>query len=121
MAVIYAGLAVSLVWSSAALWLWILPSLLGQPFLRVYLLAEHGDCPLVANMFQNTRTTFTSRMVRAVAWNMPYHVEHHVWPEVPFHQLPQVHALMRHELRVTAPGYVAFTKGYLDRRRGQRQ
>jgi fatty acid desaturase len=56
-------------------------------------------------------------MVRAVAWNMPYHVEHHVWPAVPFHKLPQVHALMREELRVTASGYAAFTKDYLDRRR----
>jgi fatty acid desaturase len=117
MAVIYLGLAFSLVWSPVVLWVWVVPSLLGQPFLRVYLLAEHGDCPQAANMFENTRTTFTTRMVRAVAWNMPYHVEHHVWPAVPFHKLPQVHALMRQELRVTAPGYAAFTRAYLERRR----
>jgi fatty acid desaturase len=117
MAVIYLGLAFSLVWSPVVLWVWVVPSLLGQPVLRVYLLAEHGDCPQVANMFQNTRTTFTTRMVRAVAWNMPYHVEHHVWPAVPFHKLPQVHTLMRDELRVTAPGYAAFTRAYLERRR----
>jgi fatty acid desaturase len=117
MAVIYLGLAFSLVWSPAVLWVWVVPSLLGQPVLRVYLLAEHGDCPQVANMFENTRTTFTTRMVRAVAWNMPYHVEHHVWPAVPFHKLPQVHTLMRDELRVTAPGYAAFTRAYLERRR----
>ncbi len=117
MAVIYLGLAFSLVWSPVVLWVWVVPSVLGQPVLRVYLLAEHGDCPQVASMFENTRTTFTTRMVRAVAWNMPYHVEHHVWPAVPFHKLPQVHALMRDELRVTAPGYAAFTRAYLERRR----
>lgn len=97
-------------------WVWVLPVLLGQPVLRLYLLAEHGDCPEVANMFQNTRTTFTTRVVRFLAWNMPYHVEHHVWPQVPFHRLPDLHAMMKDELRVTADGYAAFTQAYLARR-----
>ena len=66
----------------------MLPVLLGQPALRLYLLAEHGDCPRVANMFENTRTTFTTAMMRFLAWNMPYHVEHHVYPQVPFYRLP---------------------------------
>lgn len=97
-------------------WVWILPVLLGQPFLRLYLLAEHGDCPKVANMFENTRTTFTNRIVRFLAWNMPYHVEHHVWPAVPFHRLPDLHGMMREDLQVTADGYAAFTREYLGRR-----
>lgn len=106
----------TLLWSPVVLSVWVVPVLLGQPFLRLYLLAEHGDCPEVANMFENTRTTFTTRAVRWLAWNMPYHVEHHVWPTVPFHRLPEVHGLMKDELRVTAEGYAAFTKEYLERR-----
>ncbi len=98
------------------LWIWILPALLGQPFLRLYLLAEHGDCPRVANMLENTRTTFTTVLARFLAWNMPYHVEHHVYPSVPFHRLPAFHALLREHLKVTAEGYVAFTRDYLSRR-----
>ena len=98
-------------------WVWLLPVLVGQPILRLYLLAEHGDCARVTNMFQNTRTTFTTQIVRFLAWNMPYHVEHHVAPTVPFHRLPTLHALMRNKLQVTAPGYAAFTRAYLARRR----
>ncbi|NJS37887.1 MAG: fatty acid desaturase [Rhodobacteraceae bacterium] len=116
MAAGYLLATLSLLWSPILFWVWILPVVLGQPFLRLYLLAEHGDCPKVANMFENTRTTLTNRLVRALAWNMPYHVEHHVWPAVPFHRLPEVHRLMRDELRVTAAGYAAFTRGYLERR-----
>ncbi|MDP3196752.1 fatty acid desaturase [Tabrizicola sp.] len=116
MAVAYLAAAASLVWTDVLVWVWIVPALLGQPFLRLYLLAEHGDCPEVANMFQNTRTTFTTRLVRWLAWNMPYHVEHHVWPMVPFHRLPEVHGLMKDELRVTAEGYAGFTREYLARR-----
>ena len=111
------GLAgLTFLWTDLLLWAWLLPMLLGQPFLRLYLLAEHGDCPEVADMFRNTRTTLTTRAVRWLAWNMPYHVEHHVWPGVPFHRLPEVHGLMRAELKVTAEGYAAFTRDYLERR-----
>lgn len=100
------------------LWTWIAPALLGQPVLRLYLLAEHGDCPRVANMLENTRTTFTTGLMRLLAWNMPYHVEHHVYPSVPFHRLPDFHAVLRDHLRVTSDGYLRFTKGYLARRAG---
>lgn len=114
---LYALAGLSLFWSPLVLWLWLLPILLGQPVLRLYLLAEHGDCPQVADMFDNTRTTFTTGLVRALAWNMPYHVEHHLLPAVPFDRLPALHALIRDHLRVTAPGYVAFSRAYLARRR----
>lgn len=113
----YGVVALSFLWTDAALWVWLVPVLLGQPVLRLYLLAEHGDCPRVADMFLNTRTTFTNRVVRFLAWNMPYHVEHHVAPTVPFHRLPDLHARMRTHLAVTAQGYAAFTKDYLARRR----
>jgi fatty acid desaturase len=116
MLALYALAAASLIWTPALLWVWVIPVLLGQPFLRLYLLAEHGDCAPVADMFLNTRTTFTTRLVRFLAWNMPYHTEHHVLPAVPFHRLPDLHRLMRAELRVTADGYAAFTRAYLARR-----
>jgi len=112
----YALVAASLLVSPLLVWLWLLPVLLGQPFLRLYLLAEHGDCPRVANMLENTRTTFTTALVRFLAWNMPYHVEHHSYPAVPFHGLPRLHGLIKDHLKVTADGYLAFSKAYLFRR-----
>ncbi|MBU2983035.1 fatty acid desaturase [Lentibacter algarum] len=103
-------------WQASMLlvYVWLLPMLLGQPFLRFYLLAEHGLCPTVANMFENTRTTFTNRLVRFLAWNMPYHTEHHSYPSVPFYKLPELHDLIKPHLAVTANGYAAFTKDYVD-------
>ncbi|MBO6717027.1 MAG: fatty acid desaturase [Rhizobiaceae bacterium] len=107
---VYATLLVaSLAAGSAVLvWVWLVPLLLGQPFLRAYLLAEHTLCPHVADMFTNTRTTFTNRLVRFLAWNMPYHAEHHAYPGVPFHQLPRFHAMVREHLRTTENGYRRF-------------
>ena len=110
---LYALAALSLLVSPLLFWIWILPALIAQPFLRLYLLAEHGRCPPVANMLENTRTTFTNSLVRFLAWNMPYHIEHHSYPAVPFHRLPSLHHEMQAHLRQTAPGYIAFTKSYV--------
>lgn len=110
---LYAGLLLSLLFSPAVFWLWILPALLGQPFLRLYLLAEHGHCPPVANMLENTRTTLTNRAMRSLAWNMPFHAEHHAMPAVPFHALPALHQDMRAHLASLSPSYRSFTAEYL--------
>ncbi|MEY8843091.1 fatty acid desaturase, partial [Cribrihabitans sp. XS_ASV171] len=111
---LYALLAASLLVSPLALWLWLVPVLIAQPLLRLYLLAEHGLCPPVANMLENSRTTFTSRAIRFLAWNMPYHAEHHAFPAVPFHRLPAFHAVTRAHLHSTSQGYAGFTRAYLD-------
>ncbi len=89
------------------------PEIAAQPALRAYLLAEHGLRPPVADMFENSRTTYTSRAIRALAWNMPYHAEHHSLPQVPFHQLPALHDLTRPHLKSTSQGYVEFSADYL--------
>ncbi|MEX0954874.1 MAG: fatty acid desaturase [Rhizobiaceae bacterium] len=94
--------------SALLLWVWLVPLALGQPFLRAYLLAEHTLCPHVADMFANTRTTFTNRLIRFLAWNMPFHAEHHAYPGVPFHKLPRFHRMVRAHLRITENGYHRF-------------
>jgi fatty acid desaturase len=110
----YAALAALSVAAGSAvlLWAWVVPALLGQPVLRLYLLAEHGRCPQVADMFENSRTTVTARAVRWLAWNMPYHAEHHAMPAVPFHRLPELHALAEDALKTTERGYAGFAARY---------
>lgn len=93
--------------SWAPLLYWLVPAVLGQPWLRLYLLAEHTGCPLVPDMLRNTRTTITNAAVRFLAWNMPYHAEHHAFPAVPFHALPRLHLRLRDELGMVSHGYPA--------------
>ena len=95
------------------LFLWVLPALVGQPFLRLYLLAEHGNCPYTSDIFANTRTTYTTRLIRRLAWNMPYHAEHHAYPSVPFFRLPQLNCVIRDKLEETESGYLSFNSKYL--------
>ena len=103
-----AMLALSLYFdSTAALLYWLLPMMLGQPFLRLYLLSEHTGCALSDDMYANTRTTYTNGVIRLLAWQMPFHVEHHAFPSVPFHALREVNAAIRPRIQVSAPGYLA--------------
>lgn len=106
---IYAALAIAgVVFSStAALVYWLIPILLGQPVLRLFLLAEHTACAETADGLTNTRTTLTSAPVRWLMWNMSYHAEHHLYPSVPFHALPLLHSDIRKHLRMVAPSYSA--------------
>jgi fatty acid desaturase len=97
--------------SDALLVYWILPAILGQPFLRLYLMAEHTGCALNSDMLANSRTTLSNPAVRFLAWNMPYHAEHHAFPSLPFHALPAAHRLLRGDLKVVARGYFDVQRG----------
>jgi fatty acid desaturase len=85
---------------------WILPQLLCQPFLRAYVLAEHTGCSMDRNGLTNTRTTLTNLAVRMLMWNMPFHAEHHLYPSIPFHRLPDAHVAIRERLGFVQHGYV---------------
>jgi fatty acid desaturase len=101
------ALAVALGWLIWLLLLWIVPALLTQPALRLFLLAEHGACPQISDMLLNTRTTISNPAVRFLAWNMPYHAEHHAFPGIPFHALPALHRRLAPHLGIVSKGYAA--------------
>ena len=92
--------------SDHLLFLWIIPILVGQPFLRAYLLAEHTLCPLVPEMLKNSRTTLTNPVLGWLCWNMNYHVEHHAYPAIPFHQLPKTHEYIHDQIEHLDTGYL---------------
>lgn len=103
----YAAIAAgsAAVGSAAVLWIWLAPVVLGQPMLRLYLLAEHTGCPMVPDMLENSRTVHANAIVRFLAWNMPYHAEHHAYAAIPFHALPRAHARLAPYVKVQSQGY----------------
>jgi fatty acid desaturase len=107
--------------SDAALIYWVLPALLGQPFLRAFLLAEHTGCDFSDDMLTNTRTTRTNAGVLLLAWRMPYHAEHHCLPSVPFHALERLNALIGPRERTAAAGYLAVHRDLVRTLRNRRR
>ena len=111
---LYAAAALLIVagWTAPLIY-WVVPAVLGQPFLRLVLLAEHTGCARSNDMYVNTRTTCTNVFVRFLMWNMPYHTEHHLYPGVPFYALPNAHSAMTKTRNVTALSYVKFHADYV--------
>lgn len=62
-------------------------------------LLQHGG--LAENVIDhrlNSRTVYMNPISRFIYWNMNYHVEHHMFPMVPYHALPKLHALIKDDL-----------------------
>jgi fatty acid desaturase len=47
---------------------------------------------------------------RWIYWNMNYHVEHHMFPMVPYHALPRLHETIKHDLPPANPSMWAAYK-----------
>ena len=51
----------------------------------------------------NSRTVYMNPMIRFIYWNMNYHVEHHMFPMVPYHALPRLHEVIKHDCPTPYP------------------
>lgn len=78
-------------------------------------LAEHTRlvCQSPIDPLQAARTTLTSRGVSFFFNNQNYHLEHHLFPAVPWHNLDQVHQLLRPIYEQTDPSVAAGYVQYL--------
>ncbi|MBL4926478.1 fatty acid desaturase family protein [Fuscibacter oryzae] len=62
-------------------------------------LLQHGGlADNVTDHRLNSRTVYMNPVSRFIYWNMNYHVEHHMFPMVPYHALPRLHETIRHDL-----------------------
>jgi len=95
---IFAAIVAGCLWVES-----ILPAMLvGLPtfygaFLAVFFsMTQHaGLAEDVLDHRLNSRTVYMNPVFRFLYWNMNYHVEHHIYPLVPYHALPRLHEAMR--------------------------
>jgi fatty acid desaturase len=82
----------------------VLPSFYGRTYLILLGITQHaGLAEDVTDHRLNTRTIYMNPLNRWIYWNMNYHLEHHMFPSVPFHQLKRLHETVKHELPVPYP------------------
>lgn len=73
-----------------------LPSMMGTWLYTFFGLTQHAGLPEnVLDHRQNCRTVYMNPVFRFLYWNMNYHVEHHMFPMVPFHALPKLHEAIK--------------------------
>jgi MocE subfamily Rieske [2Fe-2S] domain protein len=100
-ALIYAGvIGLSIYTRSILPLLFIgLPNLYGAWLMVTYGLTQHaGLAENVLDHRLNCRTVYMNPINRFLYLNMNYHVEHHMFPLVPYHNLPKLHALVKADM-----------------------
>ncbi len=90
---VYSGV---IVWGVSAghaawlLWYWILPMLVAMFLSNIRGLSEHL-CTSTDHVLRKTRTIRSNRLVSFLMLNLNYHLEHHLFPGVPWYNLRKVH------------------------------
>ena len=91
--------------AALAMWSWLPLMLIGLP--RIYgcwhmVMCGHlqhaGLADNVLDHRLNSRTFYMNPIGCFIYWNMNYHIEHHMFPMVPYHALPRLHALIKDDL-----------------------
>jgi fatty acid desaturase len=72
---------------------WLMPMVLAAQITNVRSLAEHG-LTTGGNPFTATRSVVSSRFASFFFCNLNYHLEHHLFPAVPWYNLPELHQLL---------------------------
>jgi fatty acid desaturase len=95
-------------------WPPLLPALVsGGPFFNGWLFflcnsTQHvGLEPSVADFRRNTRTFTLHPAIRFLYWQMNYHIEHHMYANVPCYNLAELHEAIKHDLPPTPDGLLA--------------
>ena len=85
-----------------------LPSFYGAWFVILVGLTQHaGLAEDVLDHRLNTRTVYMNPIFRFLYWNMNYHLEHHMFPTVPYYSLPALHELMKADSPAPYPSILA--------------
>jgi fatty acid desaturase len=88
--------------------LYFVPRLLGGWIVTAYINTQHM-C-MAEDLYDHRKTTRSIRcnaLERLLYWNMNYHIEHHLYPAVPFHALPALNGRIAGQLPPPVSGVSA--------------
>lgn len=89
----------------------VLPTFYGYALALSFGLTQHiGLNEDVLDHRLNTRTVYMNPFFRFLYWNMNYHIEHHMFPMVPYHALPALHEEIKHDCPPASPNIWAANK-----------
>jgi len=84
-----------------------LPTFYGAWLMVIYGYTQHvGLAENVLDHRLNCRTVYMNPINRFLYLNMNYHVEHHMFPLVPFHALPKLHDLVKADMPTPYNGII---------------
>ena len=79
---------------------WFTPLIYGGTLFQFVAMLQHGG--LKADSWDHRESTRTVYLNPIIGWcmymNMQYHIEHHIFPQVPFYNLPKLHEIVKDQM-----------------------
>ena len=99
------------------LWGWVLPMLVINTLVNIRGMSQHTMLEHHADPILGTRSILTNRLTAFFMCNENYHLEHHLFPGVPWYNLRRLHQALRAELAAKGapfiPSYFAFVRTFV--------
>ncbi len=114
-------IACFMLWTPLPLLLVGLPTVYGMWLMVFFGITQHAG--LQENVLDhrlNTRTVYMNPVFRFLYLNMNYHIEHHMFPTVPYYNLPALHAEVKPFLPEPVPNTMAAYRELLGAMSAQR-
>lgn len=95
---------------------WLVPMLLINTMVNIRGMSQHTLLEDATHEVRGSRTILTNRVTTFFMCNENYHLEHHLFPRVPWFELPTLHARLRGGLdaqgAVFIPSYAFFVRQF---------
>jgi len=96
---------------------WAIPMVFINTMVNIRGMSQHTLLDDATHHFRGSRSILCGPVVRFFMCNENFHLEHHLHPRVPWHNLPAVHARLAPELRDQhapfIPSYNAFVRTFI--------
>ena len=87
-------------------WFLVIPRILGAPVMMLFTLLQHVELKENSpSILESTRSYTTGALGRFLYMNMNNHVEHHLYPQVPFYALPDLAKAVRTQVPAPDNGF----------------
>lgn len=96
---------------------WVIPMLIINTLVNIRGMSQHTLLPEPNHPIRGSRTILTNPVTTFFMCNENYHLEHHLFPRVPWYNLPRLHALLKEDLTAQGapfiPSYFAFVRQWV--------
>jgi fatty acid desaturase len=93
---------------------WLLPLLVTGQIANIRGIAEHG-MTTSGNELTDTRTVTTFPVLSFLMCNINYHLEHHLYPGIPWYNLPKAHTILKKQYEAAGSSvYQSYAKFLYD-------
>tara|TARA_B100001063_G_scaffold194519_1_gene186060 strand:- start:228 stop:578 length:351 start_codon:yes stop_codon:yes gene_type:complete len=85
----------------------LLPPFYGNTILMICTMTQHaGLAENSKDHRKSTRTVILNPFFSFLYTNMEYHIEHHIFPKIPFHNLKKLHSIIKDQMPKPKRGVV---------------